>query len=85
MFTSISGAVCCIVLTLLLSVEIYQSPEDFRPGSIGPEPQAALYFLVLFDVAIFIWVSIKLALTRTHKTVGYTQMRHQKGSEMEDA
>ena len=91
MFTSISVAVCCIVLTLLLSVEIYQSPEDLRPGSIATKPQAALYSLVLFDVAIFIWLFIKLALvfhnhlSRTQKTVAYTQIRHQKGSEMEDA
>ena len=91
MFTSFSVAVCCILLTLLLSVEIYQSPEDFRPGSIGPKPQAALYSLVLFDFAIFIWISIKLALvihshlTRTQKAVAYTQIRNQKCSEKEDA
>ena len=53
-------------------------------------PQAALYFLVLFDVALFIWLSTRLVLVfrsrlTSTQTVSYRILRQQKGSETEDA
>ena len=82
-FTSISVAVAFILLTLLLSIELYKSPKDFRPGSIDPKPQAALYFLVLFDVALFIWLSTGLVLVfrsrlmTSFQTVSYRILKQQ--------
>ena len=72
-------------MTFFLAVELYQSPGDFTPGSIAPKPQAALYFLVMLDVAMLVWLSIKLLcshLIKTHDSVSYTKIRNQKGSEM---
>ena len=88
LFTSISVAFFFILVTLFLAVELYQSPGDFGPGSIAPKPQSALYFLVMVDVAMLVWLSIKLFcshLTNMHETVSYTKIRNQKGSEMDYA
>ena len=86
--TLFSVAFCFILVTFFLSVEIYQSPQDLRPGFLAPQPQAALYTLILGDAAMLVWLSVMLVsrhLTRTNEAVSYTQIRNHKESGIVEA